>query len=264
MHLERMVGAESLEGDGPCDSGPPPRPQLCACRWTCRPTTRASSSASCNPLRPAGTSQHSFARGWARQQGHSATACPELPGLSQRSQLHLLWLLCGTPWVAQPGRGSSMAGHRGQLSPGAGFHVSGQAPCQAVGPRSPHGTTLLPPIKSGGLCPTSSFPRAPAWLLHTVPLPETHLGWGLSLHHHPPAPAQSPAAHSRRAVQSSRASCCTRGFGAAGRLLWVGGRADPSATQPSLLLLLPRLGVHGEGMRTDKLQGRELQNGDNC
>lgn len=187
MHLERMVGAESLEGDGPCDSGPPPRPQLCACRWTCRPTTRASSSASCNPLRPAGTSQHSFARGWARQQGHSATACPELPGLSQRSQLHLLWLLCGTPWVAQPGRGSSMAGHRGQLSPGAGFHVSGQAPCQAVGPRSPHGTTLLPPIKSGGLCPTSSFPRAPAQPPRTVPVPETHLGWGLSLHHRPPA-----------------------------------------------------------------------------
>lgn len=200
MRLERMVGAESLGWDGPRDGGPPPRPQLCACRWTCRPTTRASSSASCNPLRPAGTSQHGFARGRARQRGRSATACP-----GQRSRLHLC-LLCGTPWVAQSGRG-----RRGQLSPGAGFHVSGQAPCRAVGPHSPHGTTLLPPIKSGGAAPHQQLPKSSSPAATHCPCSRDTFGVGAL----PPSPPPSTEAVGHQPLPRALQRAAARGHHAA-------------------------------------------------
>uniref|UniRef100_A0A493SWA6 Methyltransferase-like 26 n=1 Tax=Anas platyrhynchos platyrhynchos TaxID=8840 RepID=A0A493SWA6_ANAPP len=178
------------------------RPTGCAWRgwWTCRPTTRASSSASCNPLRPAGTSQHSFTRGWARQRGRSATACP-----GQRSRLHL-WLLCGTPWVAQSGRG-----RRGQLSPGAGFHVSRQAPCRAVGPHSPHGTTLLPPIKSGGAAPHQQLPKSSSPAAMHCPCSRDTFGVGAL----PPSPPPSTEAVGHQPLPRALQRAAARGHHAA-------------------------------------------------
>lgn len=273
MRLERMVGAETPGGRSPC-RWPPPRPQLCACRWTCRPTTRASSSASSNPPHPAGTSRHGFARGRARQRGCRVLPCAA--GLGRCSRVHLLWL---HPWDSLGGTaGTAWEGAQHGRAQGAALSRC-RFPCLWAGAVPRCGTPFptwdhaAAPNKVWGAAPHQQLPKSSSPAAACCPSARDTFGvWGgspsITAPQHrgcgAPAPAQSPAARSCRAVQSSRASRCTRGFGAAGRLSWVGVRADPSATQPSLLLLLPRLGVHGEGMQTDKLQGRELQNGDNC
>uniref|UniRef100_A0A8B9BCE7 Uncharacterized protein n=1 Tax=Anser brachyrhynchus TaxID=132585 RepID=A0A8B9BCE7_9AVES len=264
MRLERMVGAETPGGRSPC-RWPPPDPSsvLAGGHAGQQQEPHLPQAVTRRTLRaPPGTALQGAGHG-----SEVAACCPAPLGSAGALGSISSGSIRGTPWAAQraqPGRGRSTAGRRGQLSPGAGFHVSGQAPCRGVGPHSPRGTMLLPPIKSGGAAPHQQLPKSSSPAAACCPSARDTFGvWGAL----PPSlPPSTEAAGHRplpRALQHAAAEQCrARGHHAApeasvlqeGCRGWGSGQT-PLQPSPVFYCCCPGWGYMGRACRQINYRG---------
>lgn len=236
--------------------GPPLDPRLRASRWTCRPTTRLSSSASCNlprrhlPVPPGTAAPHID----ASLRGHTI---PPLPGAGLGlGGVHLPRPLRGSlcngvpqPGPEKPPRGGQRWGGR-HSTPGRGGHFGARFPrghhAKGGGDLFPFfpplpGTVLLSPNKLWGLPP----PASSSLMLSAVTL-GGGTGWDPPLLPPPPMSDPAPGAPGG-ATLGPEALVGWEGFYGVG---WGGpGRHSPHLCNPTQSFIATGRagGVHGEG-----------------